>query len=94
MHILYRLFLLMLLILGLRVLFRWVARYFSTRRDHDELRQDQGKKAVNRGPLVRDPVCGASLDPQLALPLKDGRQTHFFCSEECRQKFREEQRDS
>ena len=39
--------------------------------------------------LVRDPVCGTYVAPATALPLttKDG--THFFCSDECRSRFRD-----
>lgn len=37
--------------------------------------------------MVRDPVCGMYLDPRLAISLKDRKDTHYFCSQECRQKF-------
>ena len=38
--------------------------------------------------LVRDPVCGTYVPPRdsLSLTTRDG--THFFCSEECRSKFK------
>ena len=39
--------------------------------------------------LVRDPVCGTFVAPQTALSLTSGRSTHYFCSDECRQKFQE-----
>jgi YHS domain-containing protein len=38
--------------------------------------------------LVRDPVCGTYVAPNPALSLTTGRTTHFFCSEECRSKYR------
>ena len=38
--------------------------------------------------LVRDPVCGTFVAPQSALSLTSGRTTHYFCSEECRAKYR------
>ena len=38
--------------------------------------------------LVRDPVCGTYVAPNPALSLTAGRTTHFFCSEECRSKYR------
>lgn len=37
--------------------------------------------------LVRDPVCGMHLAEGLALPLKQGAETWFFCSAECRDKY-------
>ena len=39
--------------------------------------------------LVRDPVCGIHVSEGLALPLKLGQQTVYFCSAECREKFLE-----
>ena len=38
--------------------------------------------------LVRDPVCGTYVAPNPALSLTSGRTTHYFCSEECRSKYR------
>jgi YHS domain-containing protein len=37
--------------------------------------------------LVRDPVCGTHIPPG-ELFVTTGGATHFFCSEECRTKFR------
>ena len=39
--------------------------------------------------LVRDPVCGIHLSEALALPLQQGRETIYFCSADCRQKYLE-----
>jgi len=38
--------------------------------------------------LVRDPVCGTFVSPGTALSLTAGGATHYFCSEECRSKYR------
>jgi YHS domain-containing protein len=38
--------------------------------------------------LVRDPICGTFVAPRTALSASAGGQTHYFCSEACRQKFR------
>ena len=38
--------------------------------------------------LVRDPVCGTYVSPGSALTLNTGGATHYFCSEECRSKYR------
>jgi len=40
--------------------------------------------------LVRDPVCGMHVAEGLALPLKEGRETLFFCSASCRDKYLED----
>jgi YHS domain-containing protein len=38
--------------------------------------------------LVRDPVCGTFVSPGSALSLTAGGATHYFCSEECRSRYR------
>ena len=38
--------------------------------------------------LVRDPVCGTYVAPTAAVSLSAGGTTHYFCSEECRAKYR------
>jgi uncharacterized protein len=35
--------------------------------------------------LVRDPVCGTFVVPSRALTSGAGNDTHFFCSERCRE---------
>jgi YHS domain-containing protein len=42
--------------------------------------------------LVRDPVCGMHIAEGLALPVKQGAETLFFCSAECRDKYLSETR--
>jgi YHS domain-containing protein len=51
-----------------------------------------GARGGNRTPasvkLVRDPVCGTYVSPGSAPSLTAGGATHYFCSEECRAKYR------
>jgi YHS domain-containing protein len=42
--------------------------------------------------LVRDPVCGTYVQPRESLSLASRGSTHFFCSEECRSRFRNDPR--
>lgn len=37
--------------------------------------------------LVRDPVCGTYIQQSRALEVHARGKTHYFCSEDCRQKF-------
>lgn len=37
--------------------------------------------------MVADPVCGTFVVPGKALQLARGRQTHYFCSEKCRDQW-------
>lgn len=52
--------------------------------------QRQAPSAAN-GPdankMVRDPVCGMYLDARLAVSLRHKKETLYFCSQECLQKF-------
>jgi len=46
-------------------------------------------QAPQRGvSMARDPVCGTFLLPEHAVTLVDGRSRLFFCSAECRDKYR------
>ena len=38
--------------------------------------------------LARDPVCGTHVAPASALSISSGGTTYYFCSAECRDKFR------
>ncbi len=38
--------------------------------------------------LVRDPICGTHVSPATSLSLTASGATHYFCSEECRTKYR------
>lgn len=48
--------------------------------------RDRGSASAVK--LVRDPVCGTYVAPGNALSLSAGGTTHYFCSEECRAKYR------
>jgi YHS domain-containing protein len=46
------------------------------------------RRAASSVKLVRDPVCGTYVAPGTALSLSAGGTTHYFCSEQCRSKYR------
>ena len=53
--------------------------------DHCHCGHDQEKAA---DAIVRDPICGMTVDPQAGKPSLDhGGRTYHFCSEHCRTKF-------
>jgi len=37
--------------------------------------------------MVKDPVCGMYMDSRLAVRLDSRDESHFFCSEECKNKY-------
>ena len=52
-------------------------------------RQRGRSQAPTRGvQMVRDPVCGTYVIPDRALALSDGSGRVFFCSANCRDKYR------
>jgi len=91
--ILIRILLFVLLLFGLQHLLRRWLRPPQSRpsRPGKTFSARHRPGTVNRGTMPRDPVCGAYVDEQLALPLRAGEKTHYFCSEECRRKFMEKQ---
>jgi YHS domain-containing protein len=94
--ILARILFFILLFFGLQRLVAWLLRNREAPpgRDRDSFSTRRKSGAVNRGNMPRDPVCGAYLDVQLALPLKRGQHTYYFCSEKCRQQFIKNQQAS
>ncbi len=44
-----------------------------------------------RNYMVKDPVCGMYMDSRLAVRLERGKDTLYFCSEECKQKYLNQQ---
>ena len=46
------------------------------------------QKPVYRGHMVRDPVCGVYIPEKSALPDRRDNQVYYFCSETCREMFR------
>jgi YHS domain-containing protein len=53
------------------------------------VRAPGGSGVPQRGvQMVRDPVCGMFVVPSSALRLGDGRSSVYFCSPECRDKYR------
>jgi YHS domain-containing protein len=47
------------------------------------------RRSTGRAPvkMVADPVCGTYVIPGKALHVTRGRDTHYFCSEACRDKW-------
>lgn len=73
---------LLIALLLLRLLWRFLAGVIRG------LTEPQGRTPAGQSvQLVRDPVCGTFVVPSRALPLSRGRETHYFCSERCREQF-------
>ncbi|MFI3271228.1 MAG: transcriptional regulator [Pseudomonadota bacterium] len=42
---------------------------------------------IATGEMVKDPICGAYVDADGGVTVRDGERTYRFCSYECRDKF-------
>ena len=72
-----------------------VAAYFLYRLFRSDFKKKQEKqhdkkemeRRVATGEMVRDPECGAYIDADSAITVRDGDAVHRFCSYECRDAF-------
>ena len=58
----------------------------DSRHKKKETLQDKEEKVVT-GELIKDPVCGAYIDADSGITVRDGETIHRFCSYECRDTF-------
>jgi len=57
----------------------------SRKKSKDDKKQKEDMVAT--GEMVRDPVCGAYIDANGGVTVRDGEKTYRFCSYECRDTF-------
>jgi YHS domain-containing protein len=48
----------------------------------------QRKQRASPMKLVRDPVCGTFVSPNESFAFSTSGETHYFCSAECRERFK------
>lgn len=53
--------------------------------------KNEQEQRVATGELVKDPVCGAYIDADSTISVRDGETIHRFCSYDCRDKFLDNQ---
>ncbi len=76
----------LLLITALWFVQRCLASLFGPiRKAGNEGNKRPKSQPTNR--MVKDPVCGMYLDPRLALAVEDKQEVHYFCSQECKNKY-------
>ncbi len=49
--------------------------------------ENKNTRSQTTNRMVRDPICGMYLDPRLALSVEKKQETHYFCSQECKNKY-------
>jgi YHS domain-containing protein len=74
---------LLFLISGLWLLRRMLAKILNPARQ-----PGMGENtAVKPNNMVKDPVCGMYMDSRLAVRIEDRKESYYFCSEECKDKY-------
>ena len=76
-----------ILTLALLYLAYRVGKYIFQLSDEGNLKSPAGK--ITSEDLVKDPQCGTYVPQSEAVKSSIGGEEHFFCSEECRNKYRE-----
>jgi YHS domain-containing protein len=54
----------------------------------DSARAREGRPPAQGVQMAKDPVCGTYVVPDRAVSMSTGRETVYFCSTTCRDKFR------
>ncbi len=75
-------FYLILIYLAYRILKPWVISLIGQNKEHDYT-----PPSSEEAELIRDPQCGTYFLRQRGVQAKIGGRTHYFCSEECRDKY-------
>lgn len=61
--------------------------FLNDRKKKAEDGEKEKEHLVATGEMVKDPVCGAYIDTDSAITVRDGETVHRFCSYECRDQF-------
>jgi YHS domain-containing protein len=90
MYVLIRLLKLLLLVGLGYILYKvlWKGEKLFKTRDR---RSYQPPKAIEE--MKKDPICGTYIPEKQAILYRTGKETHYFCSEECKQKYKEQSVD-
>ena len=90
-------FQLILLAAIIYILFKWLrlgSPPARRSRSFDRQRSAKGSQDAPVEEMVQDPVCGTWVPITQAQTLPQGKETVYFCSAECREKFRQKQPDN
>lgn len=77
----------LLIFLAVLVVYRAVRRLLLPSRGRGVVRGTD-RDVIDKGEMVRDPVCGTYVPREGSISLRQGGVEHFFCSTRCRDAFR------
>ncbi len=78
---------LILLLIVIRLLWRFIAGIIQGMSGTPARAPGATRGGDRAVPLVRDPVCGTYVVKAKALTSHAGGETHYFCSEDCREQW-------
>ena len=61
--------------------------FMNDRQKKEEKSTREQESRVASGEMVKDPVCGAYVEKDSSLTVRNGEVVHHFCSYECREKY-------
>lgn len=61
--------------------------FLNDRKKKDETAAQQKENLVATGEMVKDPVCGAYVEADSGITVRNGEKVIHFCSYECREKY-------
>ena len=61
--------------------------FMNDRKKSGEDTKKEKEHLIATGEMVKDPVCGAYIDSDSNITVRDGKTVHRFCSYECRDEF-------
>ena len=75
------------LVLLIAVAYMLYRMFDSEKRKKKEQETQDQQHRVDTGELVKDPVCGAYVEAESAISVRDGNTKQCFCSYDCRDTF-------
>ncbi len=63
---------------------------FNDKGRKDKEEEKSRARKIATGEMVKDPICGAYVDVEGSISVRDGKTIHRFCSYDCREKFLEQ----
>ena len=61
--------------------------FMNDRKTSEEKSTKTQESRVAAGEMVKDPVCGAYVEKDSSITVRNGDVVHHFCSYECREKY-------
>ncbi len=64
--------------------------FMSDKMKKDEKKVTEKENLIATGEMVKDPICGAYVDKESAVSVRNGDKVTYFCGYDCRKKYMEQ----